>query len=107
MIFSYFIYFHLRIRKCIFGIIIYYLQFFRAVLLIGEMDKWVPHSRQRTREITLTSTQVKVILHGGVAEVINYTVFYPREVRYHTYVCTTGEYGQAWLSVPHGECVGY
>ena len=81
-----------------------FILFFRIIYLIGEADKWIPHSRQRIHGMTLTSTDVKVTLSGAVSEVVHYTIYDTDRGDYVSFTCTVGQNGQTVLSVDKGKC---
>ena len=73
-------------------------------MLLGEADKWVPFSRQRTQNIEVTSRDVLVTLDGVVDESLNYRLYLVEKDVIEQVQCKIGKAGHAILSVQYKRC---
>jgi len=72
------------------------------VELAGEMDKWVPMSPHRVRQIYITSSEMMITLAGGDHEMVNFSFAVNGVLQ--TTPCTLSGDGHAMLYVIENKC---
>jgi len=71
----------------------------------GEMDKWVPMSPQRVRQIYITSDEMMITLAGGAHEVVKFA--YAVNGQLQSTTCTLSSFGLATLYAIEAKCLPY
>lgn len=75
-----------------------------SVIVLGEVNKFVPMSPQRIFSFSLESDDIVIVLSGATGEQVQFSISYlPSKVT--VIKCAIGDSGHATLSVANRKCV--
>ncbi len=75
----------------------------KPLLLLGELDKWVPMSPQRVTGMTIDQGDIHIRISGGVRERPTFTYIWDNKTYQAT--CVIGESGTALIKIAEGQCL--
>ena len=75
----------------------------KELVLLGELDKWVPMSSKRISDIAIGTSNVEITINGGVWEKVMFTYIYDGQS--FSVSCVMSSAGSAVLSIIGNKCI--